>query len=284
MLNLALTTDKLQITTSSTAAIDVHCSFVDRSSDGLTITPGKQNTAISSAATTDVVAVPGASTVRNIKTINARNKDASASNDLTVIYNANGTSYELFKATVRSGEHLEYIEGVGWFVISSDTAKFRTLKLGSDDAKTSTTPATVSGLTIATGVGTFIFEYFIVHQTAATTTGHKESVNHTGTVTAFNYWDEIVSATTTASDGAQSQAVALTTGGLINVNAGRAKSTAGLGAYVSGDTINADLLTIIRGITTVTVDGNLELYWATEVAASASTVKAGSALRLTRTD
>lgn len=284
MLNLALTTDKLQITTSSTAAIDVHCSFVDRSSDGLTITPGKQNTAISSAATTDVVAVPGASTVRNIKTINARNKDASASNDLTVIYNANGTSYELFKATVRSGEHLEYIEGVGWFVISSDTAKFRTLKLGSDDAKTSTTPATVSGLTIATGVGTFIFEYFIVHQTAATTTGHKESVNHTGTVTAFNYWDEIVSATTTASDGVQDQDVILTTGGLINVNAGRAKSTAGLGAWVSGDTINADLLTIIRGITTVTVDGNLELYWATEVAASASTVKAGSALRLTRTD
>lgn len=284
MINLTATTDKLQLVTSAAVAVDVHCSYVDRTNDGVTITPGRQNTAISTATTTDILAAPGASTARNAKTINARNKDASASVDVTAVFNQNGTSFELFKVTLRPQDSLEYVEGVGWFVVTSASAKLRMVKLTADDAKTSTTAAAVAGLTIATGVGTFIFEYFIVHQAAATTTGHKESVNHTGTVTAFSYWDMIVSATTTASDGVQDQDVALTTGGLINVNAARAKGTGGLGAWVSADTANADMLTVIQGICTVTVDGNLELYWATEVAASASTVRTGSALRLTRVD
>lgn len=282
MLNLVTTTDKLRLVSGQAATLDVHASYVDLAS-GIG-TPGKKNTAISTATTTDIVAAPASSTSRNVKSINIRNKDASASCDVTVTFDENGTVYELHKVTLRPGELLIYVEGLGWNYIPLITAKIRTVKLGSDDAKSSTTPASVSGLTIATGVGTFIFEYFIVHQQAATTTGHKESVNHTGTVTAFNYWDMIVSSTTTASDGAQDQDVALTTGGLINVNAARAKGTGGLGAWVSADTANSDMLTVIQGICVVTVDGNLELYWATEVGSSNSTVKAGSALRLTRVD
>ena len=110
-------TDKLQLVTSGAQAVDVHCSWMDYASGA--VTPGRTNSAISSATTTDIVAVPGASTVRNVKTINVRNKDTSASQTVTVIYNANGTQYELHKVTLRPGEALEYIEGVGFFTLGA---------------------------------------------------------------------------------------------------------------------------------------------------------------------
>jgi hypothetical protein len=83
----------------------------------VTTSINKQNTAITTAATTDIVAAPGASTRRNVKTINIRNKHASSLVDVTVNYNQNGTLFELFKATLLWGECLEYIEGIGWFVV-----------------------------------------------------------------------------------------------------------------------------------------------------------------------
>jgi hypothetical protein len=105
-------TDKLQLATSSTADINVHASWVDDLADAMT--PGKTNTAIVTATTTDIVATPAASTIRNIKFLSIRNKHASSPNTVTVIYNANGTQYELMKMTLLAGEALVMREGV-WF-------------------------------------------------------------------------------------------------------------------------------------------------------------------------
>jgi len=118
VLILALTTDKLQVTTSAAVTTDVHASFVDVIV-GTSSTPGKQNTAITTATTTDIVAVPGGSTQRVVKHINIRNKHATSPQDVTVIYDANGTDYELHKATLLAGEVLEYQEGIGWFVVQT---------------------------------------------------------------------------------------------------------------------------------------------------------------------
>src|SRR5574341_1489038 len=137
-----------------------------------------------------------------------------------LVYDANGTDYELHKATLRAGELLEYVEGVGFFIIQGSTwPALRTVKLGSDFTNSTTTAAEVTGLSATTGVGTFLFEYLLIHQAAAATTGFKASVNHTGTVSSHVYWVLLASATTTASDGAQDQDIVLTTGGLLNVNA-----------------------------------------------------------------
>ena len=76
MINLVATTDKLQLVTSAAASVDVHVSYVDRTTDGVTIAAGKRNTAITTAATTDILAAPAASTARNAKSIHVRNKDA----------------------------------------------------------------------------------------------------------------------------------------------------------------------------------------------------------------
>jgi len=114
MLLLCLTTDKLQFTTSAAVTVDVHASFVDLS--GTTVTPGKQNTAITTATTTDIVAAPGASTVRNIQTITARNK-GSGNVDVTLVFNQNGTSFELHKVTLLPGQALAFLDGVGFIVL-----------------------------------------------------------------------------------------------------------------------------------------------------------------------
>jgi hypothetical protein len=111
MLNLATSTDKLQMITSAVGDVDAHASWVDDVSD--VFTAGKTNTTVTTAATTDIVAAPGAG-VRNVKFLSIRNTHATVGNDITILYNANGTIYELFKATLLAGEELVCREGV-WF-------------------------------------------------------------------------------------------------------------------------------------------------------------------------
>lgn len=123
MLNLLNgSTDKLQLTTSAAITVDVHASWVDL--NGTTVTPGRTNTAITTATTTDIVATPAASTTRNVKNLQIRNKHASSPVDLTVIYDANGTDFELHKTTLNAGEALEYIEGVGFFTLAAAGSGF----------------------------------------------------------------------------------------------------------------------------------------------------------------
>lgn len=114
---LAATTDKLQVITGQAVTVDVHVSFVDYTSSTGASSGDKQNTAITTAATTDVVAVPGAGVVRNVKVIGIRNKHASSQVDVTAQYNQNGTTFELHKATLNPGDLLQFIEGLGWMVV-----------------------------------------------------------------------------------------------------------------------------------------------------------------------
>jgi hypothetical protein len=120
MILLAATTDKLQLVTSAAVTIDVHCSYIDASST--TLVPsggGKQNTAITTATTTDILAAPGASTLRNLKAMTVRNKHATSSCDVTVVFDQNATDFELYKCTLVPGATLEFIEGVGFFVTAT---------------------------------------------------------------------------------------------------------------------------------------------------------------------
>jgi hypothetical protein len=118
MLLLTSTSDKIQLVTTSTANTDVQASWVDNNAGA--ITPGRTNTAISSAATTDIVAAPAASTQRNIKSLTIRNKHASASQTVTVKHTDGTTAVELFSCTLNAGEHLIWTDGNGF--LSYDSA------------------------------------------------------------------------------------------------------------------------------------------------------------------
>lgn len=118
MIYLDATTDKLQLVTGSAATVDVQANFIDASST--TLAPsggGNQNTAISTATTTDVLAAPASSTIRTLKQMTVRNKDASVTTDVTLVYDANGTDTQIHKETLLPGYCLIYIEGIGFFLI-----------------------------------------------------------------------------------------------------------------------------------------------------------------------
>jgi hypothetical protein len=175
MLLLAATTDKFQIITSSTSALEVHASYVDASIS--TLVPsgaGKQNTAIVTAATTDVLAAPGASTLRNLKGMMIRNKGA-ANNDVTVQFNQNGTLFELYKATLLPGAGLQYFEDAGW----SGVASFiRFLRVAVPYVTSSSAFTTIPGLQAAVKNGlNYEFEARIIHANDGSTTGSRFAIS-----------------------------------------------------------------------------------------------------------
>jgi hypothetical protein len=114
MLFLNTTTRKLQLTTSSAAAIDVVADYVDLTSSAYT--PGVAVTAISSATTTDVVAAPAASTTRQIKSLTATNKSTTTANKLTFLLDDNGTDYTRYVTTLPAGYMVVYTDADGWRV------------------------------------------------------------------------------------------------------------------------------------------------------------------------
>jgi hypothetical protein len=148
VLNLALTTDKLDLITSAASTCVVHVSYVDDVIESAgpprvdIFNAGKQNTAISTATTTDICAAPASTVIRNVKFISIRNTDASVSNVVTPRVNANGTIYELFSCTLLFDEELVCREGV-WFHYDSNGGVYgQALPVASDTV--------VGGIEIAT--------------------------------------------------------------------------------------------------------------------------------------
>jgi hypothetical protein len=113
---LAAITDKLELVTSAASSVDVNVTYVDVSNaTGLTLRIAKkQDTAISIAATTGILASSAAGAPRNVKQIIIRNKDALLSNDVTLRLSRNAAISELHKQTLFPGETLVYIEGSGF--------------------------------------------------------------------------------------------------------------------------------------------------------------------------
>lgn len=177
MIILAATTDKIQLTTSAAATIDVHASYVDASTaDPPVVTDvNRQNTAITTATTTDIVAAPGASTTRNVKALHIRNKHASTACDVTVIFDQNGTDFEIHKASLAAGEALEYVDGVGFFEITAPLTRLASGNANTADVSANAADTYLTGSSIALGsvtrlqAGAFFRWYFRWTKTAAGT-------------------------------------------------------------------------------------------------------------------
>lgn len=127
MIILPSTTDKLQLVTSAAGDIDVLVSYgeTDQSTPPVVKPFGRQPTTITTVATIDILAAPASSTTRTPEEITIRNTHASVSNTVLVQYNANAVIYEIHKVTLAPGEMLEYIRGIGWFVVANATPNLR---------------------------------------------------------------------------------------------------------------------------------------------------------------
>jgi hypothetical protein len=176
MIILALTTDKLQLITSAAGDIDVVCSYgeVDQSTPPVVKPFGKQLTTIVTAATTDILASPAASTTRTPEEMTIRNTHATVSNTVTVLYNANATLYEIHKVTLAPGEMVEYIRGIGWFLVGNFLPNIRNQSV-TDQVLTVGTEAYLTGSSIAipsnrpAAIGTRFFWRVAASKTAAGT-------------------------------------------------------------------------------------------------------------------
>lgn len=125
----ASTPDELEVVTSSAATVDAYATFVD-STQAAPPAPENPNAAhalISSATTTVLTTAPTNATirVRGIKSISLRNRDASASCQVTVQIDRNsaGTDVvQLHSVTLAPGECLEYDDQLGWYELAASPA------------------------------------------------------------------------------------------------------------------------------------------------------------------
>ena len=271
MILLTATTDKLQVVTDAAVTVDVHASHMDMSQAAPPVvqgaTSGRTNTAITTAATTDIVAAPAASTTRNVKTINIRNKHASTSVGVTVQFNQNATIFELYKATLKAGETLEYVEGVGFFVVTTAATAFYNRRVaGSDVTNSATTFADVTGLTAPVEANKhYNFEAHLYHFSAAATTGPRFAVNGP-TMTAMRLQQLITETGSVAAAVMNSNITDIT-----------ALDTA---VATTDGQITTPVLSILSGWINPSAAGTFAIRVASEVATSAITIKVGSWMQL----
>jgi hypothetical protein len=291
MLLLTSTSDKIQIVTSAAGAIHVHASWIDLASG--VVSAGRTNTpSITTATTTDVVASPAASTARNVKELLISNAHASVTNTVTIQHTDGSNVIEIEKVNLAPGERISHREGVPMRIIDANgiektnpiaVGQYTVGRLGATVTNSTTTAAKVTGLDLACGPGTWVFEYFLRVQSATVTVSPKLSVNHSGTVTTFLATLTALTTDVTGSAFAWDQDVVAPT--VMSGMAQRAKSSAATMVHSATtnavDTINSDVLVQISGLLVCTVGGNMELYHASETA-TATSVMLDSVLRLTK--
>jgi len=134
------------------------------------------------------------------------------------------------------------------------------LVLASDTANSTTSFADVTGLTFAVTSGeTYVFEAWVVYETAATTTGSKWAVNGPASPTILSYSVETpTTGTTSRLDFASTYD-----------GTSASSQTAGIG----------QCLAKIEGVVKVSASGTFALRFGSEVGSSAVTAKAGSSMR-----
>jgi hypothetical protein len=114
MLLLTSPNDQLQIVTTAAANISVHASWVDTNTSTGAVTPGRTNTAISSATTVSVAGAPAAGVQRNVKTLHIRNTHASLACTVVVQHTDGTIVAQLYKTTLLAGEMLQYTDQGGF--------------------------------------------------------------------------------------------------------------------------------------------------------------------------
>jgi hypothetical protein len=176
MIILNVTTDKLQLVTSAAGDIDVVVSFgqVTQATPPVVEPFDRQLTTIVTAATTDILAAPASTKTRTPEEITIRNTHATVANTVAVLYNANATLYEIHKVTLAPGEMVEYIRGIGWFLVAAYLPNIRNQSV-TDQVLTVGTEAYLAGSNIAIpanrpiAIGTRFYWRLVGSKTAAGT-------------------------------------------------------------------------------------------------------------------
>lgn len=270
---LAATTDKIQLVTDAARTVDTVVTYMDATNaDPPAVkgsTSGRQAQAITTATTTDILSAPAASTLRNVQTVNVRNKD-TLSVTVTVLLDLNGTDYELHEVTLLAGETLIWTKELGWYVIPASN-KLDVLKRVTADVTNATTSwADITALETPIVSGkVYAFQAWLIHQTNATTTGARFGVTGPTMTILGSGFHQITASVTAATFGMSAAVTAADTGFVVE--------TTGPGAV--------NMTAIIGGYVAPSADGTFKMRCQSEVAiAGGLVVKAGSWLWLREFD
>lgn len=270
MIFLANTTDTLQLVTSAAGTLDVQCNFVEAVKSGGAVSDlNNQQTAITTATTTTVLAAPGASNCRTLKQMTVRNKSATTPTDVTVLFNANATTYEIYKCTLDTGATCEYLDGVGFYTLAATAKLDKVLRVVNTVSNNTLSFADITGLTQALKSGkTYAIEACLQCTAAATTTGAQFGYNIGAAPTVVQF--SLITLTT--------HSVTLP---VYSSGQGTAVDTAFAATPTSSVTAAP---TWIVGYIQPSADGTFALRFVSEVNASAINVLAGSWMTVRETD
>lgn len=148
MLILANTTDILEVVLGG--AITTNQARCVSSWRDITVTgfaPDRTVILTNSATPVNAVGSPAASTQRVIDLLNVFNSDTVAAT-VTVQYNANGTRYTLWSASLATGESLQYTDGNGWEHLNASGNKVLSSGINTINGTTAEiTASTAAGVT-----------------------------------------------------------------------------------------------------------------------------------------
>lgn len=279
MLILTETTDNLQVVLGGSVTTNqLRCVSSWRDVTTTAYTPGRTVTNTNNTTDVNLVAAPAASTQRVVDFVSIYNADTVAQT-VTVKFDANGTEYILWVGALSTTERLEYVDGHGFRVLSSTgalktsqaagapvTSQLNTVILASDvinNNAVANTIADVTALSFSVTAGeTYWYEFTIPYTSAATTTGSRWAINGPAAPTMLNHRSVYTLTATTQTQNyataynipAASNATSLTTGNV---------------AWMSG---------VIKP----SASGTVIARFASEVASSAVTAKAGAVLHWMR--
>jgi adenosylcobinamide amidohydrolase len=277
MLILNNTTDSLEVVLGGAITVNqLDCTASFREITTTTFDPLMTDASTNGTNPVTLVAAPPASTQRVIDDVSVFNNDTTSA-VVTVRYNRNGTFRQLFRATLASGEKLQYTDKNGWVVYATSGAVKQSINQGSNaitgalnlvvlasdvmnNNAVANTLQDVTGLSFPINIGkTYYFRFVFRYDAQVTTTGSRWTVNTVGN-------------TTIAFISYQSQYGVSTTSNTINVLAAQdlptgANSTS---PFLFGNT------GWIEGFVTAGANGSLTLRFASEILNSAIIAKAGS--------
>lgn len=195
---------------------------------------------------------------------------------------ANATTYlrgDSTWATVTGGSGANYI--TVYDTATASAGPYITWqRLSSNQVASQSNSATIMFTTTSVGAGTWQFDYHIVYQSAATTTGTGMYVNHTGASPGtFVSMSRYLTTGGAAATGVVDQVQSGQTTGLLEGKGERVLNTVS-SQTVGVDTLNANVYTVYSGLLIVNNTGNLQFKVTSEVNGSNITVQAGSFLEL----
>lgn len=279
MLILTATTDKIQVILNGAITTnELKCYVSYRNVETIAginskFTPARNFIDTNGATAVDLVPSPSTNFQNIVDHLSVFNTD-TANAVVTVRFSDNGTFYTLFKATLGPDEKLEYQEGYGFRVINTSGAlknainqsnnatssSFSVGVLGADVINNNAIANTiqdVTGLSFAVTAGKkYWFRFIIQYTSAATTTGSRWSINGpAGTLRYGSRWTLTANTETVGASGV---------------------SGYNLPAASNASSVAAANIATVEGFIEASADGTVIARFASEVAASAITAKAGS--------